>query len=95
MTMALIPLGSFLQGAIAPLARRVLAALGLGILTYGAVTLTLGGLVLLAKSHYLALPAMILQLAGLGGIGQALGIVTGAIVYRAAIANMSRIGRIT
>jgi hypothetical protein len=38
---------------------------------------------------------MILQLAGLGGIGQALGIVTGAIVYRATIANMSRIGRIT
>lgn len=92
--MALIPLGGFLQGAIGPLARRVLAALGLGVLSYAAVTAAVSALLLLAKSHYLGMPAMIVQLAGLGGIGQAMGIITGALVYRVVLNNMSKIGRI-
>ncbi len=93
--MALIPFGSFLAGAIAPLTHRVLVALGLGILTYGGVAIAIATLIQLAKAHYLGLPSMVLDLAGLGGIGQAAGIVTGAVIYRSSITTLSKIGRVT
>ena len=92
--MALIPLGGFLEAAIAPLARRVLAALGLGIISYAVVTTILAAVILAAKAHYNSIPAMALSIAGLGGVGEGLGIVVGAVVFRAALTHMSKIGKL-
>ncbi|SFF12752.1 DUF2523 domain-containing protein [Nitrosomonas sp. Nm166] len=78
----LAPLGEFLDRVIGPLAKRVLSSLGLGYLSYQAVTLIMEQAIQFAKEHYLGLPSAVLGLAGLAGIGEGLGIISAAMLFR-------------
>lgn len=78
----LVPLGQFLESAVGPLAKRVLSSLGLGFLSYSAVTLVMQQAIDFAKTHYQGLPADVLALAGLSGIGEGLGIIASAMIFR-------------
>lgn len=78
----LIPLGAFLENAVGPLAKRVLSSIGIGYLSYAAVTLIMEQAINFAKDHYVGLPSAVLGLAGLAGIGQGLGIISAAMLFR-------------
>ena len=54
----LVPLGNFLGAAVGPLAKRVMSSLGLGYLSYAAVTIIMEQAIQFAKDHYLGLAFM-------------------------------------
>ncbi|BCB27453.1 hypothetical protein SKTS_23390 [Sulfurimicrobium lacus] len=72
-------------GSLVPsLVAKVLAALGMGVLTVTGFTIawnTVKGMII---ANFTAMPATILGLASLAGVGEALGIIFGAITARVA-----------
>lgn len=92
--MALIPLGSFLSAAAAPLVRHVLVALGIGILSYASVTALLAALVAQGHVYWSGMPELVIALLGLAGMGQAMGIIVGAITFRVGLNTLSRYGKL-
>lgn len=75
---------TFLLGAAGPLALRVLATLGVGVVTFTGVEAGLRGLITVAQNNWSSAGADVLGLAAMAGIPQALGIVAGAMVARLA-----------
>jgi len=88
----LIPLGAFLAAAVTPLAKRILAGLGLGILSFAAVTTALNAAISLAQGYFTGLPSTIFGLAGLAGLGEGMGIIAGAMVAKVTFNTLKRIG---
>lgn len=80
----LIPLGAFLQAAVGPLAVRVLTSLGIGVISYAGLTVSVNSALSYAQTQYAGLPSAVANLAGLAGFGQCLGIITAAITFRVA-----------
>lgn len=87
-----IPIGAFLGAAAAPLTRTVLASLGMGIISFAAVTAALGAALTYAQSAYTGLPAYIFALAGLSGMGEAFGMIAGAMIFRVAFTSLPKLG---
>jgi len=75
----------FLMGMAGPIAARVLITLGIGTVTFTGVTQSLDGVIALATSSWSGVSPVVLQLAGLAGIPECLGIITGAMSSRVAI----------
>lgn len=71
---------------------RVLAALGMGIISYTAVSVAVGTLVDMTISSWNTLPATLYQLASLGGFTDSVGIVTAALTAKAGLASLPRLG---
>jgi len=88
-------LWAFLAAAAWPLVRKVLVMLGIGLITYGALTTLVNSVIGYAVSNWGQLTGAALQLSSLGGIPQFLGIVCGALVARVAFLAVGRIGVIT
>ncbi|MBS0498238.1 MAG: DUF2523 domain-containing protein [Gammaproteobacteria bacterium] len=88
----LIPLGAFLSAGVGFLAIRALTGVGVGLISYGAVLIVIEQLFSLAQGYYNNIPAFALQIVGLAGFGQAIGIIAGAITFRATFVFMSRLG---
>ena len=88
----LIPLGAFLSSGVGYLAARVLMALGIGTLTYGSVLILLNQLFVQAQGFYNNIPSIALQLLNLAGFGDALGILMGAVLARAAFIFLPKFG---
>ncbi len=86
-----IPLGSFLAGAVGPLAKRVLISLGFGLVSYAAVSAAVGSLIAVAQASYAGLPAYAAAFFGLAGVGSGLGLISGALVFRAAFLAMPKL----
>lgn len=84
-------LGVFFSESSGPIAKRVLAALGMGIVSSVGVLEALSAVIASAQSHYSGIGADILGLAGLAGIGNCFGIITGAIVFRLTINSFSKL----
>lgn len=78
-------LAPLLVGISGPIARTVLKALGLGVVSYVGIDAAFNQLLGLAKSHYAGIPAEVVQLLDYGGIGSALSIISGACVARLAL----------
>jgi hypothetical protein len=68
--------------------------LGIGIITYEALTTLVGGVVDHAVSNWGAMTGAALQLCSLGGIPEVLGIITGALVARVSYVALGKIGRV-
>jgi hypothetical protein len=85
-------LAAFLMGLATPLVRRVLIALGLGLVSYAGLNVVATQIVDAVKANYENMSGTVLDLMNLIGAGQALGIIVGGIVARAAFAAVSRIG---
>ncbi|MBV6446696.1 DUF2523 domain-containing protein [Nitrosomonas sp.] len=88
----LIPLGAFLSGALGSFAVRAAIGLGLGFISYTTVMDVLVYLIIMAQLKYNAIPSFAINLIGLSGFGDALGMITGAITFRASFIFMTKIG---
>lgn len=88
----LIPLGQFFYSNIGIMARKVLGSLGIGVLSFAAITVAFEVAESYARTNYDSLPADVLALVGLAGIGEALGLITGAMAFRIGIATTSKLG---
>lgn len=88
----LLPLGKFFDSNIGVLARKALGGLGVGVISYSAVTAAFESAVAYAQSHYNNIASDALQLIGLAGIGEGIGLIVGAITARLAITTMSKLG---
>lgn len=88
----LIPLGAFLSAGMGYLAVRAAMGLGIGLISYTAVTEVLHQLLVLAQGHYNNIPVFALQLVNISGFGQALGMIAGAITFRATFVLLARLG---
>lgn len=78
-------LATFLLGMAGPLALRVLAALGVGVVTYTGVDTALNALIQQAQASWQGLSTDVLGLASVAGVPGALGIIAGAMVARVTI----------
>lgn len=92
MNIVTVLLGAFLAGSVSPLAKRVVVGLGLGIISFAGLTTLLNQLISQAQTSYNGLPQMALGLAGLMGLGEALGMITGAMVVRLTLVTMKKFG---
>jgi len=84
-------LAPWLLALAAPLAVRVLAALGLGIVTYTGVDAILTNLIAAITGALGGIPVAAGQIAGLLGIYDAIGIGLGALTTRVSLQAMTRL----
>lgn len=88
--MAVPLLGAFLAGAAAPLVKKVLVALGIGIVSYGGLSVLYGQAQSLVVSHWGQLGGAALQIGSLAGFPQACGIILSALSARIALVAVQR-----
>lgn len=90
----LLPLGKFFESNIGAIVSKALSFIGIGVLTYGAVTAAFNAALSFTQTHYNGLAPDMLSLIGLGGFGEAAGIVVGAMAGRVAMQSLKRLGYI-
>jgi hypothetical protein len=78
-------LAAFLISIAGSLAYRVLFALGFTVVSYAAFTALADNVVMQFQNQYSSIPGPVLQILNLGGVGQAFGIILGALGSRAAL----------
>lgn len=84
---------SFIMGLVSPIARRVLASLGLGVITYTGVDAAVSSLLSQAKSAWSGgFGGDVAQLVAMSGANTALGIIAGGIVGRVTMIALKRFG---
>lgn len=84
----------FLAAAVGPLAKRILIALGVGLVSYASVQTLANSLISQVQSNFGMIPTSMLQIATLGGIPQALSIICGALLARVALLAVSKFARV-
>ena len=88
-------LAVWLMALIVPLGKKLLVGLGVGVVSYAGYS----ALISQAKSAVIDqwgnLGAGTVAILSLGGVGQALGIILGALTARAALMAVDRFGRVT
>jgi hypothetical protein len=87
--------GGFFAAAAGPIAKKVLIALGLGVVSYAGVDAAFGVARDAIIANWGGLSADIANLASLGGIGTGIGIILGGISARIALLAISHIGAVT
>lgn len=75
-------LTAWLMSIAGSVAARVLLSLGFGLVSFAGLSTLINGMIADAQSNYSALPASVLQLAGLLGVPDALGIIAFGITTR-------------
>ena len=75
-------LGGLLINLVGTLAGRALIALGISVVTYSGVNVTMNALKAQAISSFSALPAEVFGILGIMKVGQCISIITSAIVAR-------------
>ena len=88
----LFPLGKLFESNIGALVHKGLAAAGIGIISYAAVSTGFDAVLSLAQSHYNNIGVDMLSLMGLGGIGEAMGIIVGAMTFKITMTTVKRLG---
>lgn len=83
-----------LLAMVQPILARIMVTLGLSIASFVGMDLLMNQVISATQNAWGGLPSGILQLAGLAGIGQALGIIMGAVLTRVLIWQLSRSTRI-
>lgn len=73
---------TFLLAAVGPLVLRVIAALGMSIVTFTGVDLALKGAIEIAQANWSGMAPAVLGLAGVAGVPQCLGLIAGAMTAR-------------
>lgn len=84
-------LASFLLAITGSLAARVLTSLGIGFVSYAALTTLASAVVSNVTSNYNAMGSVALNLLNLAGFGTALGILCAAMVTRASMMAIKRL----
>lgn len=84
-------LASFLISIVGSLATRVLLALGIGVVSYAAISTVINGMITQMQGYYNSMPAITLQLAGLGGAGDFFAMVGAAFTARVSIMAIKKL----
>jgi len=87
-----LPLAGLLEGLAAPLARRVLAGIGMGMISFAVISTGLNMAIAFARGHFNGMPAYAFAFVGVSGLGTGLGMIAGALVFRATLASMPQLG---
>ena len=87
-------IGAFLASSIGPLLKRALVAIGFGTITYTGLQAAFDAAKAQVIANYGQLSGVSMQIADLAGVGQAMGIVLGALAARVGLVVLSKIGRI-
>lgn len=78
----------------ASLPGRILATLGIGVLTFASMSTAASVVVSTTMSSWGSLPASAYQVASMAGMTDALGITCAAVVARVSMSSLSRFGRL-
>lgn len=87
-------IATFLIQAIGPLAKRLLVAIGIGTVTYAGLDVAFGAAKNLVISSYGQMSGDVANLVSLAGVGQAIGIILGALAARVAMTALSSLGKV-
>jgi hypothetical protein len=87
-------LAFFFSASIGPLLKRALVAIGIGTITYTGMDVAFGAARDLVISNYGAMGAATAGLVSLAGVGQAFGIILGALSARVGLTIMSKLGSV-
>lgn len=82
--------GAFLLALVQPIIARILVALGMSIVTFTGMAVLMEQVTQAVQTAWGGLPAAILGLAGLAGLGEGLSIVFGAIATRVLIWQLTK-----
>jgi len=82
---------SFLGTIAGPLVKRVLAALGIGMLTFTGFQLSVNAAKSYVQSNFAGLPSDVIQILGLMKFDIAVNIVFAAVITRAVISGMDKV----
>lgn len=85
-------LGTFFTNSAGAIAKRVLIALGFGLISTVGVTIALNSALDSAHATYNSMTSYTLALLGLSGTGYALGIIAGALIFRVSMNATSQLG---
>jgi hypothetical protein len=91
----MINIAVWLFGIIIPLAKKLLAGLGIGLVSYAALSLVFAQVQTAVISAYGAMGQATLQILALGGVTQAVGIILGAFTARLTFIAVGKFGRVS
>lgn len=83
-----------LQAAAGPIAKKVLSALGIGVVTYTALQTSFNLAKSAVVSSYGAITGEIAGILGLAGFGTAIGIVLGAMAARVTYMQLTKLAKV-
>lgn len=89
-----LPLAGFLLSMAWPVVRKVLAALGIGFVTYGGLTLIATQVQSQVAEYWGLLGSNVIQILSMGGIPQALGILLGSLAARVAFITAAKLAKL-
>lgn len=84
-------LSGVLTSLAGPLAKKVLTALGMGVVSYAAITAALAAVTSAITSAYGSITGDIAAIISLAGFGQAIGIILGAMAARLTYAQLNQL----
>lgn len=88
----IIPLAKFLDTYLGSFAKNVLSSLGIGVISYAGIKTVFDELVALAQSYFANMASDALSVVQLAGVGEAIGIIVGAITFKLTMTSMSNLG---
>lgn len=85
-------LGSFFANSAGAIAKRMLAGVGVGVISYAGVAMAMEQAITYARDAYSGLGGYIAAFVGLGGVGEAMGMIAGALAFRVAYTMIPKLG---
>lgn len=85
---------NWLDTSVGALAKRVLQSLGIGWLSFNGITELMTQIRDHVLENWASMPPEMVAIISMAGFGTAFGIIFGALMYRAAMAALGRLGRI-
>ncbi len=73
---------------------KILVSLGMGFISYGAITVAAQAMIATFSTSWSGLPTAVLSIFSLAGFPQALGVIIGAYLAKLALNKLSKVGRI-
>lgn len=87
-------IAAFFAGSIGALVKRALVAIGIGTVTYAGLDTAFAAARDLVVSNYGAMTGDVADLVSLAGVGQAIGIILGAMAARVGMTALSTLGKV-
>lgn len=84
-------LGAFFMGLAGPMAKRVLTALGFGVVSYVGVDTALNAAIAAARSSWSGMAAFPAAMLAMSGMGTACGILVGALAARLSMTVLKKL----
>lgn len=88
-------LAIWFMSLVGPVLKKVMVMMGIGTLTYAALTPLVNSIISHAQSNYGSITGTAAQLLGLAGIPTVFGIIAGALVARVSFIAVGKIGKVT